>query len=302
MARRLSISMVGATHDPVTAQEITTCAQRGEQAGFYRLHLTDHYFHKSPTFHSTSAFAVAAAATHSIPMGFCSFISPLRHVIVAAKELAFLDGLCDGRLAPGLAAGSSQAEFDAFGIPFNTRGRRLDEQIGLMKRLWTEDSVSHQGEFFQFDDVSLTPKPVQKPHPPIWIGSWTGPRAATRRIVEHAAGWQASGLHATFEEGIQGWRNIETMCEAMNRDPKTIERALVNVLVGIGDSREAGFEALHPNHRQHEDRLVLGTAEQVTERLGQIFDSGFDEVAVLLPVRALDQLDALAERVLPNFT
>jgi len=294
--------MVGATHDPVTAQAISTCAQRVEQAGFYRLYLTDHYFHRSPTFHSTSAFAVAAAATNSIPMGFCSFISPLRHVIVAAKELAFLDGLCGGRLAPGLAAGSSQAEFDAFGIPFNSRGRRLDEQIAIMKLLWTEDSVSFKGDFFEFEDVSLTPKPIQKPYPPLWIGSWTGPRAATRRIVEHAAGWQASGLHATFEQGIQSWRNIEAMCEEMDRDPASIERALVNVLVGIGDSRESGFEALHPNHRQHEDRLVIGTAVEVAERLEQVFESGFDEVAVLLPVRALDQLDALAERVLPCFT
>lgn len=292
--------MVAGQHAPISAPTIAACASAVEAAGFHKLYLTDHFFHGTPTFHSTSAFAVAAAATRTIPLGFCAYIAPLRHAIVAAKELAFLDGLCAGRLSAGLAAGSSRAEFEAFGIPFETRGRRLDEGIAAMKRLWMEDNVSFDGEYYQFKDVTLAPKPVTKPHPPIWIGSWTGPRAAARRIVDHADGWQASGLHATLEQGVEGWRRIEMMCDELGRDPASIGRALVNQIVRIGDTREQALEQVHPNHRMHDELIIAGTVAEVTDRLGAMFETCFEEVAIFMPVNALDQIQRLAEDVMPQ--
>jgi probable F420-dependent oxidoreductase len=297
---RLSISMVAGTHEPIAASTIAQCASAVENAGFHKLYLTDHFFSSTPTFHSTSAFAVAAAATQHIPLGFCSYIAPLRHAIVAAKELAFLDGLCGGRLSPGLAAGSSRLEFEAFGIPFESRGKRLDESIVAIKRLWTEDHVSFDGEHFRFEDVTLTPKPIAQPHPSIWIGSWTGPRAAAKRIVEHADGWQASGLHATLDQGAEGWRRIEAMCDEMDRDPGTIGRALVNLIVRIGKTRDDALQDVHPNHRMHDDLIIAGTVSEVTDRLAAIYDTCFDEVAVFMPADALDQIQMLAEDVMPN--
>lgn len=297
--RNLSVSLVAGVHDPISAAEIADIAKAIEAAGYHKLYLTDHFFHASATFHSTSAFAVIAAATQNIPLGFCAYIAPLRHAIVAAKELAFLDGLCGGRLEPGLAAGSSKAEFDAFGIPFNTRGKRLDECIEAMKRLWTEESASFEGEHFQFSDVRLTPKPVRKPHPPIWIGSWTGPRPAARRVVKHAHGWQASALHATLEQGIEGWKRLEAMCEEMGRDPATIRRSMVNLVVCVDETREKALAGLPSTHRMHDELIAAGPPEQVAEHIRGFYDAGFEEVAVWIPVHGHEQVQRVAEEVRP---
>lgn len=292
--------MVAASHAPVSAAQIADFCERVEGAGFYRLYLTDHIFHSTATLHSTSAFSVAAASTQHIGLGFGSYIVPFRHPIIAAKELAFLDGLCSGRLVPGLAVGSSQAEFEAFGMAFNTRGKRFDEALDAIKRLWTEDVVSFRGEFYQFDKVSLTPKPLQAPHPPIWIGSWTGSRPAARRIVKHAAGWQASGLHASLDEATEGWRRLEDMCAEMGRDPATITRSLVNLVVRIGADRDSAFAGIAPSHRMHDELIIAGSASEISDRLLAIFATGIDEVSLFMPLDAFDQVDLIAERVMPQ--
>ena len=300
--RQLSISMVAGTTDPISARQIADFSGRVESAGYHRLYLTDHIFHSTPSFQSTSAFAVAAASTQSIALGFGAYIVPFRHPIVAAKELAFLDGLCGGRLTAGLAAGSSRLEFDGFGLSFSSRGKRLDESIDAMKRLWTEDAVSFQGEFYQFENVSLTPKPVQAPHPPIWIGSWTGSRPAARRIVKHADGWQASGLHASLEQAVEGWRRVEDMCVEMGRDPASITRSMVNLVTRVDDSYAKALAGVMPSHRMHDELIVAGTESAVVDRLEAIFATGIEEVGLFMPLSALDQVDIIAERVMPQLS
>jgi probable F420-dependent oxidoreductase len=292
--------MVAANHAPASARQIADFCTHVERAGYYRLYLTDHIFHSTATLHSTSAFAVAAASTQYIGLGFGSYIVPFRHPIIAAKELAFLDGLCAGRLVPGLAVGSSRAEFEAFGMAFNTRGKRFDEALTAIKRLWLEDEVSFHGEFYQFDNVSLTPKPLQAPHPPISIGSWTGSKPAARRIVKHAAGWQASGLHASLEKTAQGWHRLEDMCVEMGRDPATITRSMVNLIVRIGADRDAALAGVIPSHRMHDELIVAGSESEIVDRLLAIFSTGIEEVSLFMPLDAFDQVDAIAERVMPH--
>jgi probable F420-dependent oxidoreductase len=298
--KRLSVSMVAPSHDPIPASALAHFAQRVEAAGYYALYVTDHIFHQSPTFHSTSAFAVIASATTSIPLGFGAYIVPFRHPIVAAKELAALDGLSDGRLIPGLAAGSSKAEFDAFGIPFSERGKRLDESLIVIKKLWTEESTTYHGDFYSFDNVSLTPKPVQSPNLPIWIGSWTGSRPAARRIVTHATGWQASGLHADINDAVEGWKRLEDMCTEMGRDPSTIRRSLVNLVVRVGADHASAMAQIPPSHRMHDEYIVAGSVQAVTDRLLEFYDTGIEEIAVFLPTTAIDQVDLIAEAVMPQ--
>lgn len=298
--RQLSISMVAADYEPVSASQIADFSRRVESAGYHRLYLTDHIFHATPTFDSSSAFAVVAAATSTIALGFAAYIVPFRHPIVAAKELAVLDGLCGGRLTAGLAAGSSKAEFDAFGIAFNTRGKAFDEGLDAIKRLWTQDDVSFDGEFYQFDNVTVTPKPVHKPHPPIWIGSWTGSRPAARRIVKHAAGWQASALHGSLDQAVQGWQKVEEMCAEMGRDPATITRSLVNQVVRVGASRTQAIANIPPSHRMHEELIIAGPPNELRDRLRAIYATGIEEVSLFMPLDAVEQVDMIAERVLPE--
>jgi alkanesulfonate monooxygenase SsuD/methylene tetrahydromethanopterin reductase-like flavin-dependent oxidoreductase (luciferase family) len=109
-------------------------------------------------------------------------IAPLYHPVMLAEELATLDVVTEGRLIFGAGIGYRPEEFDYLGIPFKERAPRMDEIIEVVKRLWTEDEVTHHGRFWHLDGVKPHLKPVQQPHPPIWIGaqSIAGARRAGR--------------------------------------------------------------------------------------------------------------------------
>ena len=302
MVNRISISLVASDEEPVSARSLAQFATRVEAGGFHALYLTDHIAHAAPSFHSTSAFAVLAAATRELPLGFCSYILPYRHPIIAAKELAFLDGLCEGRLIAGLAVGSAEHELTALGVDFKTRGRLFDESLEAIRLLWSATGeASFKGEFFEFESVHLTPKPVQRPHPPIWFGSWTGPSRAAKRIVQHGAGWQSSGLHTSLQQVDQGWRNLQRVCAQAGRDPATIGRAHVNIVTRVAASRAQALAEISPKHRMHDELIVAGTASEVVEHLNAMFQIGIQELALLLPCNAPEQVDLIAAEVLPHF-
>ena len=241
---------------------------------------------------------MAAAATQSIRLGFCAYVAPLRHPIAVAKELAFLDGLCEGRL-DGVAAGSFDGVFQALGLDFGTRGERLDETLTVTKRLWTEDRVSHAGKFYAFEDVTLTPRPVQQPLP-IWVGSWAAVPRAAQRIARHAVGWQPSGLHTSAAQIREGWAAIERACEQIGRDPGTVRRAYVNVVARIGSTREQALANVALPLRTHEDLPIAGPAEEVVAGFHQLAEAGIEDIVVILEITAFDQLELIAAEVLPN--
>ena len=106
---------------------------------------------------------------------------PYLHPMVLAKELATLDHLCGGRLVIGVGVGSLPEENAALGVPYDSRGAYCNEFLEVLKKLWTEERASFAGEFFTFDDLISSPKPLQKPHPPIVVGGTTSRRAAAKR-------------------------------------------------------------------------------------------------------------------------
>lgn len=114
-------------------------------------------------------------------------IAPLYHPVLLGEELATLDVVTGGRLKVGLGLGYIPAEYDLFGVPFAERGKRLDETIDILKLMWTNDSFSYDGKFFQLDDISVHIRPVQDPHPPLWVGA--GSPAGVRRAARVGASW-----------------------------------------------------------------------------------------------------------------
>jgi probable F420-dependent oxidoreductase len=128
-----------------------------------------------------------AHATESIRLGTEVFILPLRHPIATARSVVTVDRLSGGRVTVGVGVGWLEAEFEVVGQPFHDRGRRTDEIIPLLRRLWTEETVSHEGDHYSFGPVRFEPKPVQKPCPPIEVGGATP--AALRRAGCLGDGW-----------------------------------------------------------------------------------------------------------------
>ena len=128
-----------------------------------------------------------ASRTSRVSLGTSVLVMPYLHPMVLAKELATLDHLCNGRLVIGLGAGSLPDENAALGVPYESRGRYCNEFLEVVRLLWTADRASFTGEFFDFDDLISSPKPLQDPHPPLVIGGNRPP--ALRRAARLGDGW-----------------------------------------------------------------------------------------------------------------
>ena len=173
--------------------DVPAFARRAEELGFKRVTMGEHVMDGNPprpTVLNLPAMAAAAGATRDIRVMTGIVIAPLYHPVLLAKMVASVDQVSGGRLDFGIGISGqrgTQVEFEALGIPKNTRGRRTDEMLNVMKRLWTEESVSHRGRFFEFQDVTLLPRPVQAPYPPIWVSGRSEP--AMIRAALQGDGW-----------------------------------------------------------------------------------------------------------------
>jgi probable F420-dependent oxidoreductase len=155
------------------------------------------------------------------------YILPLRNVFVTAKAVATLDRISQGRVILGAGVGWLKEEFEVAGEDFHTRGRRADEAIQVLRRLWSEEVIEHHGEFYDFGPVKFNPKPSQKPGPPIQIGGET--LAARRRAALLGDGWlSAQGSTPreaqTLIQEIQEWR------EGAGRAGMPFEISMTNTL------------------------------------------------------------------------
>jgi alkanesulfonate monooxygenase SsuD/methylene tetrahydromethanopterin reductase-like flavin-dependent oxidoreductase (luciferase family) len=301
MALRVSISVAITPASPrPDSGVLARYAERIDALGFHAIYFTDHYLYIGPALHSVSAAAIAIHATSRIRIGFAAYVLPLRHPIQAAHEAAMLDRMSGGRLEFGVAAGSYAPEFEAFGIPFNSRGKRFSEALSALKSLWTAESACHAGKCWNFENVNLQPRCIQQPHPRLWVGSWAGPPNAARRIAEHADGWQASGLHTTIRDFTEGWDAITRACDEIDRDPSTISRAYVNVITHLASSQKRAQDEAGLHLRQANDLAVIGTPDDAIRHLQRLEAAGAEEVSLLLPTWSLDQLELIARKVLPQ--
>ena len=141
----------------------------------------------TPVFDAFAYLSFLAGKTQRIRLGTNVYLLGLRHPFVAARAVQTLDTVSQGRAEVGVGAGWLRSEWRAAGLDPATRGRRLDEALGICKRLWTEEVVAHRGDFFEFDEVMFEPKPPQTPHPPIHVGGES--EAALRRAARLGDGW-----------------------------------------------------------------------------------------------------------------
>ena len=205
----LPVERVGAGAELVSGPALADLAAAYERFGFHAAYVTDH---PAPddrwlaggghhALEPTVALAVAAAATRRLLLHTNIYVLAYRNPFLAAKALASLDVLSDGRLVVGVAAGYLRAEFDALGADFDDRGRRLDEALELLPRIWSEHSVAAEGDGFRSRGVTSLPHPVQRPHPPIWVGG--NSLAAMRRAVRFGQGWSPFPATGGMEKAVR---------------------------------------------------------------------------------------------------
>jgi probable F420-dependent oxidoreductase len=145
----------------------------------------------TPMFDPWVVLGTVASATTKIRLATNVYVLPLRHPMVTARAVLTLDRVSGGRVTLGIGVGWLEEEFEIAGQSFHDRGRRTDEIMGLLRQLWTEDTIDHQGEFYQFPPLKFAPKTLQKPNIPIEVGGATRP--ALRRAGQLGDGWIEAG-------------------------------------------------------------------------------------------------------------
>ena len=278
----------------------------GDKYGYDSIWLSDRIVSQRFSLEPMMALSMVAAYSNRLKFGTSVLAMPLRNPVVLAKQVATLDFLSKGRFFPAVGLGQEEPEeYEACGVSKADRGRRTDEAIRLMRRLWQEEDVTHEGEFYTCHNVDITPKPFFKPSPPVWIGG-RSPSAA-RRVGRVGDGWLVST--ATPEEIRSGREILFSTAEEHKRE---IEYDHVGVMLGYylsDDAEESVEKASKFITRQRPDSFfteysALGTPEQVAECINKYAEAGAHKFVVrpLCPAEeTMEQLELMGRDVLPFF-
>jgi len=157
----------GQRHDDIIRNELTQ-VEWSEELGFDEVWFTEHHFIDYGLSVDPATLASAAARTRRVRIGLAAAILPFHHPLRLAEQMALVDIISEGRLDVGVGRGNRPAEFAGYRVPQQESRERFDETVDVVQRAWTEERFSYRGRFFTFDDVRVIPKPVQRPHPPLY--------------------------------------------------------------------------------------------------------------------------------------
>jgi len=277
--------------------ELKEIARVADAAGFLYIGVCDHVAiprqlagAMSTIWYDTfTTLGFLASVTERVRLLSHVAIPAYRHPLVDAKQVMTLDALSEGRAIYGVGAGHVQAEFETFGVPFDERGKVLDEALDVIDLALREEFVTWHGERFDIDDMGLQPRPVQSPRPPIWVGGWKGP--ALRRVVERGDGWLPQGIGR--EETRAKIEEIKRLRDATGKEP--LELGCLTEPLYIGDP---DFDV--------GQRTMTGKGAAIGESLREWADMGCSHLQVRFRSRSVseltDQMELFAQEALPALT
>ena len=288
------------------ADFLWTLCEMLERSDVDSIWLSDRLSSPAPVPEVMTTLAAIGARTTRLKFGPSVVVLPYRTPVVAAKEMATVDWLSQGRLFPAVGVGVElPREFDASGVAFAQRGRRTDEAIRVMRMLWTQDEVTFQGEFYKLDRISIFPKPWQTP-PPIWIGGKS--EAAMRRTARLGDGWIPSFI--TPDEMRVGIGKVQDLAAAEGRHvPEDHFGTLINYAIADTDAAASALaQPFVPRGRVDEPTMrqctAFGPVDRLLEKIEDYVKAGASKF-ILRPLcpadRMLDQLGRVAEQVCPEF-
>ena len=267
-------------------QDVIQQVVLAEELGFDSAFISEHHLVDNGYFPSVIPFCAALATrTSRIKLGTAVVLLPLHHPFAVAEDTAVVDNLSKGRFILGLGVGYRPEEFKAFGVPLEQRGTRFTEAVPLVRRLLSETNVTHEGRFWNLKDITMTPRPVQKPCPPIWIAAKQ--EAPVRRAARLGDEWFGDPVTplsvlkermAAYREEIQkAGRRFEDL------ENPLFKEAFVGDTTGQAwqDSKEGVFynykEYLRWGHLQDEEGREVSDFKEAMETLRERFIIGSPE-------------------------
>ncbi len=287
---------------PLEIDRILGMARRAEELGFASVWVTDHILvprtmniiYRDNMLEPLALLSHLAAVAPRVRLGTSVIILPYRSPVIVAKMLATIDQLSQGRVIFGTGAGWMEEEFRALNAPFVQRGAFSDESLSVIRDIWTQDTVSMQGDFHHYEDMQPSPRPVQPGGPPIWVG---GNSARSRcRAAELGDGWHSTGILAA--EMAPGCNHVRELWEKNGRQGAPVFSSRIALSIDGVSNQVTSYTSRNVR------ASLSGSVAAVVDQLGAFKDLGLEHVVLEMSTQSHDgtlaTMDAFMERVKPQ--
>src|ERR671931_1176286 len=290
---------------PHRREQILSIARKAESLGYDSLSVNDHIVFRTSWLDSLSTLSAVAAVTNRIKLGTSILNIVVRSPVICAKSLAAIDILSSGRLfAAGVGPGSHKGDYDVCGIPFEQRWSRFNEALEILHILWNRGSeeddydnhdksttsrtsyMDYTGKYYQFEKISVEPKPFQKPHPPIFVGTWGSSEAGIRRTAKYGDGWMASAYNITPDKFRQNWNILLSYRKRLGMDSESFENSVMSMFGYIDSDKDKVHRmvkdilspALGRSVEQLENLLLFGSVEECIQKINALSEAGVKRI------------------------
>jgi len=273
---------------------------RAEALGFDSLWVQEQILSDSAILEPVTLLTYVAALTTKPRLGSSVLLTVIRNPVQLAKSLATLDQLSYGRLTAGVGIGGAHVPEHVFGVSSGHRARRFVEGLEVMKALWTQPRASIAGEFWQFENVPMEPKPVQKPHPPLWLGARDA--IGLRRAARHGQGWMGAGSSSSTDF-VQQIGLLRRFLDEEKRDPAEFAVSK-RVYVAVDDNRNRAERRLQEwfgvRYKRAEMAMrvsLWGSRQECIDKLNELIRAGAHHLMLNPVFDEMEHLEVLAEVV-----
>lgn len=287
---------------PMDTDKLQAFLARAEALGYHSAWVQEQILGKANSLEPVTLLTYAAAVTRKLKLGSSVLLTPLRSPVQLAKSLATLDQLSGGRLIVGVGIGGHTNLYPALGISPERRVTRFTEGLRLMKQLWTEERVTFDGQFWKLENAALEPKPIQKPHPPIWFGARVP--AALKRTAQLGDGFLGAGSSSIpeFKDQVAQLRGY--LAEA-KRDPTAFPIAK-RIYLAVDSDKARGLERLrewfgyyYGNAALAEKVALVGGKQEIIDKLQEIRAAGAELLHFNPVFDEMQQMELLAREIVP---
>jgi probable F420-dependent oxidoreductase len=290
-------------NSPVDARLIREFLARAEKLGYESVWVQEQIISDSPILEPVTLLTYAAALTSKVRLGSAVLLTVVRNPVQLAKSLASLDQLSQGRLTVGVGIGGPHVPESVFGVSSERRSRRFVEGLQVMKALWTQPRASFSGEFWRFEDIPMEPKPLQKPHPPLWFGAREP--VALKRAVRHGDGWIGAGSSSSADF-VKQVDEIRRFLNEAKRDPATFAISK-RVYLAVDDNHDRAEKRLrewfglrYKNADMATRVSIWGSVAECVDKLGELVSAGAKHLLLNPVFDEMEHLELLAAEVLPR--
>ena len=302
--------LTGGEPEPPSAKLLLDMVEAAGEAGFGSVWVTDHVVFHDPWMDSMMSLAVIAGKAKEAGMTIATgiLVSPARHPVALAQTCATLDILSGGNLIIGIGEGSTRLDYDAMGLAFDQRRKMLADGAVALRKLLSGTNVSHRGPYYNFENVTVTPRSIQQPCPPIWLSSW-GSDAGIRRVARLGDGWVASALNSTPERYHGSRGRLDEALKERGKDPTAFSDAVDTMFTYVDPDRTRARDIAKPiieastwkPFEMEGEHYLVDDYDECEEILRRWIDAGARQICLWPVVNPVEQIRRLGQSLLPRF-